>query len=166
MASEYSFLSANKTKRSRSVCEAFGLWGLHIIPTLTWTTVRSVRWTPPRAGQWKLNVDGASQGNPGSSGGGGILRDSTGCILFAFSNFYNMQTNTVAEAMAIRDGLFLCEEQNITNIVLESDSKCSGHVTCRLLSSLEAQEYLGRHHAMSRTHHNYYASIPRRESDS
>ncbi|CAA6674993.1 unnamed protein product [Spirodela intermedia] len=29
----------------------------------------------------------------------------------------------------------------------------------------EAQEYLGRHHAMSRTHHNYYASIPRRESD-
>ncbi|CAA7404377.1 unnamed protein product [Spirodela intermedia] len=28
-----------------------------------------------------------------------------------------------------------------------------------------AQEYLGRHHAMSRTHHNYYASIPRRESD-
>ncbi|CAA6657157.1 unnamed protein product [Spirodela intermedia] len=74
-------LVPNKTKRSRSVCEAFGLWGLHIIPTQTWTTVRSVRWTPPRAGQWKLNVDGASQGNPGSSGGGGILRDSTGYIM-------------------------------------------------------------------------------------
>ncbi|CAA7400192.1 unnamed protein product [Spirodela intermedia] len=29
----------------------------------------------------------------------------------------------------------------------------------------EAQEYLDRHHAMSKTHHNYYASIPRRESD-
>ncbi|CAA6675542.1 unnamed protein product [Spirodela intermedia] len=69
----------------------------------------------------------------------GEARSVPGCILFAFSNFYNMQTNTVAEAMAIRDGL--------------------------LLSSLEAQEYLGRHHAMSRTHHNYYASIPRRESD-
>ncbi|CAA6659589.1 unnamed protein product [Spirodela intermedia] len=55
---------------------AFGLWGLHIIPTQTWTTIRSVRWTPPRVGQWKLNVDGASQGNPGPSGGGGILRDS------------------------------------------------------------------------------------------
>ncbi|CAA6669474.1 unnamed protein product [Spirodela intermedia] len=33
-----------------------------------------------------------------------------------------------------------------------------GHVTCGLLSSLEAQEYLGKHHAMSRTHHNHYAS--------
>ncbi|CAA6662919.1 unnamed protein product [Spirodela intermedia] len=78
--------------------------------------------------EWKLNVDGASQGNPGPSGGGGILHDSTGCILFAFSNFYNIRTNTEAEAMA--------------------------------------QEYLGRHHAMSRTHHNHYASVPRRESDS
>ncbi|CAA7403211.1 unnamed protein product [Spirodela intermedia] len=29
-----------------------------------------------------------------------------------------------------------------------------------------AQEYLGRHHVMSKTHHNYYASILRRESDS
>ncbi|CAA6662423.1 unnamed protein product [Spirodela intermedia] len=62
------------------------------------------------------------------------------CILFAFSNFYNIQTNTMVEAMAIRDGLFL--------------------------SSLEAQEYMGRHHAMSRTYHNHYASILRRKSDS
>ncbi|CAA7399338.1 unnamed protein product [Spirodela intermedia] len=116
-------LVPNKTKCLRFVCEAFGLWGLHIISTQTWTTIRSVRWTPPRVGQWKLNVDGASQGNPGPSGGGGILHDSTGCILFAFSNFYNIRTNTEAEAMAIRDGLLLCEEQNITNIVLESDSK-------------------------------------------
>ncbi|CAA7403208.1 unnamed protein product [Spirodela intermedia] len=78
--------------------------------------------------EWKLNVDEASQGNPGPSGGGGILHDSTGCILFAFSNFYNIRTNTEAEAMT--------------------------------------QEYLGRHHAMSKTHHNHYASVPRRESDS
>ncbi|CAA7395566.1 unnamed protein product [Spirodela intermedia] len=91
-------------------------------PHLT-TTIRSVRWTPPSVGRWKLNIDGASQGNPGPTRGGGILRDSIRCILFVFSNFYNIQTNTVAEAMAIRDDLLLCEEQNITNIVLESDSR-------------------------------------------
>ncbi|CAA7390411.1 unnamed protein product [Spirodela intermedia] len=78
--------------------------------------------------EWKLNVDGVSQGNPGPSGVRGILRDSTRCILFVFSNFYNIRTNTEAEAIA--------------------------------------QEYLGRHHAMPRTHHNHYASVPRRESDS
>ncbi|CAA6675315.1 unnamed protein product [Spirodela intermedia] len=70
--------------------KSFWALGLHIIPTQTWTTIRSVRWTPPKVGQWKLNVDGASQGNYGPSGGGGILRDSTGCIFFAFSNFYNI----------------------------------------------------------------------------
>ncbi|CAA7402152.1 unnamed protein product [Spirodela intermedia] len=38
-------------------------------------------------------------------------------------------------------------------------------VNAEFLGRKHAQEYLGRHHAMSRTHHNYYASIPRRESD-
>ncbi|CAA6674186.1 unnamed protein product [Spirodela intermedia] len=90
---------------------------------ILFTTIRSVRWTPSKAGRWKLNVDGASQDNSRPSGGGGILRDSVGCIFFAFSNLYNIQTNIVAEAMAIRDGLLLCEEQNITNIILEFDSK-------------------------------------------
>ncbi|CAA7397120.1 unnamed protein product [Spirodela intermedia] len=75
-----------------------------------------------------LNVDGAARGNPGPAGGGGILRDHTGSIIFAFSYFYNIQTNTAAEAMA--------------------------------------QEYLSKHHAMSRMHHNHYTSVPRRESDS
>ncbi|CAA6674009.1 unnamed protein product [Spirodela intermedia] len=44
-------------------------------------------------------------------------------IIFAFSYFYNIQTNTAAEAMAIRDGLLLCEERNLHDIVIESDSR-------------------------------------------
>ncbi|CAA6674094.1 unnamed protein product [Spirodela intermedia] len=127
MASEYSFLVQTKRNARVLFVRLLGFGDSNIIPTQTRTTIRSVRWTPPRAGQWKLNVDGASGpsgggGNSGPSGGGGILRDSTGCILFAFSNFYNIRTNTVAEAMNT-DGLLLCEEQNIINIVLESDSK-------------------------------------------
>ncbi|CAA7405719.1 unnamed protein product [Spirodela intermedia] len=50
-----------------------------------------------------------------------------------------IRTNTVAEAMAIRDGL--------------------------LLYSLEAQQYLDRHHEMSRAHHSHHASVLRRESN-
>ncbi|KAL0410603.1 UNVERIFIED_CONTAM: hypothetical protein Slati_3650000 [Sesamum latifolium] len=34
------------------------------------------RWLPPPNGFWKLNSDGASKGNPGPSGAGGLIRDS------------------------------------------------------------------------------------------
>ena len=34
-----------------------------------------VIWSPPPSGCFKFNVDGASKGNPGLSGVGGILRD-------------------------------------------------------------------------------------------
>ena len=90
-------------------------------------------WTPPHLGHLKLNVDGASRGNPCPAGGGGILRDHCSRISFAFSHFYYVQTNTSAEAMAIRDGLLLCEARDLRDIVLESDS-------CVLVDMLHAAQ--------------------------
>ena len=37
-----------------------------------------VAWTKPREDWFKLNSDGASFGNPGKAGGGGIIRNSQG----------------------------------------------------------------------------------------
>ncbi|XP_043692976.1 uncharacterized protein LOC122643420 [Telopea speciosissima] len=56
----------------------------------------------------KLNVDGASKGNSGPSGGGGVIRDSSGNVVMAFANFYGHCTNTEAEMRLILDGLQLC----------------------------------------------------------
>ncbi|CAA6660782.1 unnamed protein product [Spirodela intermedia] len=39
---------------------------------------------PPPIGHLKLNVDKAARENPKPTGGGGILRDNTGSIIFAF----------------------------------------------------------------------------------
>ena len=47
-------------------------------------------------------MDGASKGNPSLVGGGTILHDHSGHIIFAVSHFYDIQTNIVAKAMAIR----------------------------------------------------------------
>ena len=62
-------------------------------------------------------MDGASRSNPGQAmgggGEGGILCDYCGRIVFSFSYFYDIQTNTIVEAMAIRDGLLLCETRNL-----------------------------------------------------
>lgn len=38
--------------------------------------IMAVSWSKPPIGLFKLNSDGASKGNPGPSGGGGIVRDS------------------------------------------------------------------------------------------
>ena len=110
-------------KRLSSVCEALRVWGIHTTLTTIRTSVHFVMWAPPQLGHLKLNVDGASRGNPGQAGGGGLLRDHRGRIIFAFSLFYDVQTNTAAEAMAIRDGLLLCEARDLRDIVLESDSR-------------------------------------------
>ena len=77
-------------KHSSSVCEALRVWGIHITPTTIRTSVRFVMWTPPQSIHLKLNVDGASRGNPGQARGGGILRDHRGCIIFAFVDFYDV----------------------------------------------------------------------------
>ena len=120
-------------KCSTSMCEALRVWGIHITPTTILTSVRFFMWTPPQPRHLKLNVDGASRGNPSHVGGGGILRDHRGRIIFAFSHFYDVQTNIAAEAMSIWDGLLLCAARDLRDIFLESDSRvlvdmlCSGH---------------------------------------
>ena len=74
-----------------------------------------VMWTPSQLEHLNLNVDGASRGNLGHAWRGeeDILRGYLGRLIFAFSHFYNFKTNTVAEAMAIKDGLFLYETRNL-----------------------------------------------------
>ena len=41
-------------------------------------------WSPPPPMVFKLNFDGASRGNPGLMGFGGLCRDSLGRIIFVF----------------------------------------------------------------------------------
>ncbi|XP_077217986.1 uncharacterized protein LOC143852487 [Tasmannia lanceolata] len=80
-------------------------------------------WDRPMIGSLKLNIDGAAKGNPGESGGGGVMRDAKAKVIFAFAFFYGTSTNMVAEARALLDGLRLCKAFGFKNFVVESDSK-------------------------------------------
>ncbi|XP_027065969.1 uncharacterized protein [Coffea arabica] len=73
-----------------------------------WTTQQTSRysfhlvwWKAKEAGLLTLNTDGCSKGNPGVSGGGGILRDSSGLPLFAFSTYFGEISSLRAEALAL-----------------------------------------------------------------
>lgn len=54
-----------------------------------------VKQIPPRLG-CKLNIDGAFRGNPGSAGGDGIIRNTQGNMIFAFSENLGNGTNNFA----------------------------------------------------------------------
>ena len=101
-----------------STCEALRFWLLQAMPTQFQIISQIVHWIKPRTGHLKLNINGAVQGNPRPTGRGGILRDHADTDY----HFYDIQTNTAVEATAIPDGLLLCEEHNLQNIVLESNS--------------------------------------------
>ena len=73
-------------------------------------------------GGWhKANFDGASKGNPGSSGSGGVIRDENGDGIAAFSLPLGLQTNHFAEANAACNVVKLAFEIGVTNLWLEGD---------------------------------------------
>lgn len=82
----------------------------------------NVRWAPPVVGALKFNVDGASQGNLGHSGIGGVLRNSDEKILGSF--FLNMGHGGAAEAelKAIWKTLIFYNQFHFRNLIIESDS--------------------------------------------
>lgn len=51
---------------------------------------------PPTTG-FKLNIDGASRGNPGKVGAYGVLRDAISSIIFVFSAALGVGSNNLAE---------------------------------------------------------------------
>ncbi|CAA7059623.1 unnamed protein product [Microthlaspi erraticum] len=46
---------------------------------------RRIAWKLPENGWWKMNTDGASRGNPGSTATGGVLRDEYGTWVSGFA---------------------------------------------------------------------------------
>ncbi|KAL0281808.1 UNVERIFIED_CONTAM: putative ribonuclease H protein, partial [Sesamum radiatum] len=83
----------------------------------------TVHWRKPQEDWYKLNTDGASKGNPGISGAGGILRDHLGRVIFAFQEPLGINTNTQAELSAINRGLQICRDKGFRKIWIEINAK-------------------------------------------
>ncbi|XP_074304974.1 uncharacterized protein LOC141639890 [Silene latifolia] len=77
----------------------------------------------PLAGWVVLNIDGASKGNPGLSGAGCLIRDASGQLIKAFSEKLGLETVTRGEIMALRRGLIMALELQVTHLIIQIDSK-------------------------------------------
>lgn len=69
--------------------------------------------------QWKLNSDGASRGNPGPSGGGGVLRNSEGALYFGVG----VGSHFLAELRALLVGIRISKKMGLIPHVVELDSR-------------------------------------------
>ncbi|WMV45626.1 hypothetical protein MTR67_039011 [Solanum verrucosum] len=87
------------------------------------TMVRIVKWEKPCQPLPKLNTDGSAFSNPGQIGGGGILRDHLGRMIYAFAIPLGTGTNNQAELQAASHGISWCIQHGYKKIHLEVDSK-------------------------------------------
>lgn len=70
--------------------------------------VTFVQWKNPPIDTSKLNTDGSVMHNPSRIGGGGILRDYQGKLVYAFSIPLSIGTNNNAENKAALQGIYWC----------------------------------------------------------
>nr|KYP45881.1 Putative ribonuclease H protein At1g65750 family [Cajanus cajan] len=81
-----------------------------------------ISWSRPPPGVLKLNCDGAVVASSIASCGG-VIRNSNGKFIFAFSNMIGVCSVVQAELCAIFHGLRLLKERSLmVDIIIESDS--------------------------------------------
>ncbi|KAI5338965.1 hypothetical protein L3X38_018237 [Prunus dulcis] len=80
-----------------------------------------IKWKPPPWGWVKLNFDGSIRNNVAASGF--VIRDSDGHVLLAGAKNIGDNTISVAECLALRDGLAYAIHRGWRNILVEGDSK-------------------------------------------
>eukprot|EP00253_Pinus_taeda_P005455 PITA_05455 len=81
----------------------------------------------------KLNFDGASKGNPGPAGLGGIFRDGEGNTRWVFAEWVGEMTNNEAELWAVHEGLRIAARNRYRYLEIEGDSQ----ITIEMLRKLK-----------------------------
>lgn len=70
-----------------------------------------------------MNFDGASKGNPGNAGFGGIFRDSEENTRWVYAEWGGEMTNNEGELWAVHQGLRIAVRNNYRNLEIEGDSQ-------------------------------------------
>nr|POF12396.1 putative ribonuclease h protein [Quercus suber] len=78
---------------------------------------------PPLENWFKQNSYGSSLSNPGKAGGGSIIRNSIGNWVRRYARAIGHTTSVAAKLRALRDGINLCIDLNLTNMLIELDAK-------------------------------------------
>jgi len=69
-----------------------------------------------------LNFDGASKGNPGPAGFGGVFRDNEKHTRWVYAEWGGEMTNNEEELWAVHQGLRIAVRNKYMNLEIEGDS--------------------------------------------
>ena len=72
---------------------------------------------------FKLFFDGASKGNPGKAGGGGVIIDPDGKVEIEFSWNIGNDSNNMAEAYGLWQGLKQLQKKGVDVVMVFGDSR-------------------------------------------
>jgi len=120
-----------------------------------------------RYGRLILHTDGASIGNPGPAGAGGVLSAPDGTVVEEFHEHLGRATNNVAEYEAVRIGLSKAIDWGARSVLVRLDSELvanqlSGRFRVRDPKLLEA--YLKVESLLSRLDEVEFETIPREQN--
>jgi ribonuclease HI len=72
---------------------------------------------------YSLFFDGATKGNPGNAGAGGVIKNKQGQIEHRYAWGLGQDTNTQVEAMALLQGLKILQKMRIKEVKIIGDSQ-------------------------------------------
>ncbi|KAK2417490.1 hypothetical protein QL285_039786 [Trifolium repens] len=84
--------------------------------------IKEILWQPPLINWVKCNIDGASKGNPGLAGCGGVFRNHDADLLYCFAEPLGIASSFQAELCATMSAIEVAYKMNWNNIWIETDS--------------------------------------------
>ncbi|KAK2429235.1 hypothetical protein QL285_027690 [Trifolium repens] len=84
--------------------------------------LKEIIWHPPLPSWYKCNIDGASNGNPGTAACGGVFRNNYSDFVFAFAEPLGIATSFYAELSGALRAVEIAWEKGWLNLWLETDS--------------------------------------------
>lgn len=95
--------------------------------------IQQVTWQMPETGIYKVNVDGSY--NNRAAGIGGIIRNSVGDLVGAFSKPIQSTSRNFAKAAAVRFAVKWCAENALDNYISEVDSMIINNILINKVTS-------------------------------
>eukprot|EP00253_Pinus_taeda_P009198 PITA_09198 len=97
-------------------------------------------WKPPPKNTYMLNFDGASKGNPGITGYGGVIRNAQGIPLQVYYGSIGWNTNNAAELEGLWRGLQIAQQQRYIPLIVEGDSQIIINMATKIQQGTDAQK--------------------------